>query len=359
MGLFSIFKKNSSSTTHKGFHEVKIAGKQSLSKDSTKITFDIPENLKSEFQFNPGQYVNLILHINNEEIRRSYSICSGKNEALAIGVKAIEKGKASNYLVNELNEGDFIQISRPEGNFGIKSTDSNIVAFAAGSGITPILSIAKSLEGTNKKLTLYYGSKRFSDILFREELENLSNTKSIHFLSQKSHEGCKYGRIDEKNLREVIKANLDILKADVFLICGPEEMIQNVEDNLKFFGVASDKIIYELFTTPVLLASHQTETTTSNFSGESIVKVILEGETTEFKLNTQGDTILQASENQALDVPFSCRGGVCCSCKAKVLEGSASMKLNYSLTDEEVKKGYILTCQAHPTSEKVTISFDD
>jgi ring-1,2-phenylacetyl-CoA epoxidase subunit PaaE len=189
-------------------------------------------------------------------------------------------------------------------------------------------------------------------------LSKLSNTKTIHFLSQESHDGCLTGRIDEKNLRQEIKLNLDLLKADSFLICGPEAMIQTVEDNLKFFGVSSDKIRYELFTTPVLLASQQTETTHSDFSGESSLKVILEGETTEFKLNTTGDTILQASENKGLDVPFSCRGGVCCSCKAKVLEGTASMKLNYSLTDEEVKKGYILTCQAHPTSENVTITFD-
>jgi ring-1,2-phenylacetyl-CoA epoxidase subunit PaaE len=358
MGLFDIFKKSSTPKSHKGFHEVKIADKVVLSEDSVKIIFDIPENLKSEFEFIPGQYLNLNLVIDNSEVRRSYSICSGKNEPLAIGVKAIQNGKASNYLVHSLKIGDAIQLSKPEGNFGIKNSDSNIVAFAAGSGITPILSIAKSVEGTTKKLTILYGSRSFSEILFREELSKLTNTNTIHFLSQKEHEGCKTGRIDEKNLRDEIKSNLDLLKADSFLICGPEAMIQTVEDNLKFFGVSSDKIRYELFTTPVLLASQQTESSHSDFSGESSVKVILDGETAEFKLKTDGDTFLQASENEGLDVPFSCRGGVCCSCKAKVLEGSASMKLNYSLTDEEVKNGYILTCQAHPTSENVTITFD-
>jgi ring-1,2-phenylacetyl-CoA epoxidase subunit PaaE len=358
MGLFDIFKKSSAPKTHKGFYEVKISEKILLGKNSVKIIFDIPENLKKDFEFLPGQYLNVNLLIDNKEVRRSYSICSGINEPLAIGVKAIKNGIVSNYLVNTLIVGDSIQLSKPEGNFGIKNADSNLVAFAAGSGITPILSIAKSLEGTNKNLTLFYGSKSFSEILFHEELSKLSNTKTIHFLSQESHDGCLTGRIDEKNLRQEIKLNLDLLKADSFLICGPEAMIQTVEDNLKFFGVSSDKIRYELFTTPVLLASQQTETTHSDFSGESSLKVILEGETTEFKLNTTGDTILQASENKGLDVPFSCRGGVCCSCKAKVLEGTASMKLNYSLTDEEVKKGYILTCQAHPTSENVTITFD-
>lgn len=358
MGLFDIFKKDSASKKSNGFYDVQISEKQSLSKDAAKITFEIPNELKKDFEFTPGQYINLNLIINNIETRRSYSICSGTNENLAIGVKAIQNGLASAHLVHMLSVGDLIQISKPEGNFGIKNSDSIIIAFAAGSGITPILSIAKSLEGTGDKMTLFYGSKSFDDILFRNELENLSNTKVIHFLSQETHEGCKSGRIDEKNLREEIKANLDLLKADRFLICGPEAMIQTVEDNLKFFGVSWDKIKYELFTTPVLLASHETETTHSDFSGECLVKLILEGETTSFKLKTDGDTILQASEDEGLDVPFSCRGGVCCSCKAKVLEGSAAMKLNYSLTDEEVKKGYILTCQAHPTSENLTISFD-
>ena len=358
MGLFDIFKKGSTSKVHKGFYEVKVAEKVILGKNAVKIIFDIPNELKKEFEFIPGQYINLNLTIDNKEVRRSYSLCSGTNESLAIGVKAIQNGLISSHLVHALNIGETIQISKPEGSFGINNSDSTIVAFAAGSGITPILSIAKSLEGTAKKLILFYGSKNFNDILFREELMDLSNTEVVHFLSQEAHEGCKLGRIDEKNIRDEIKSNLDLLKADVFIICGPEAMIQTVEDNLKFFGVSTDKIRYELFTTPVLLASQQTETKHSDFSGESSVKVILEGETIEFKLNTVGETLLQASENEGLDVPFSCRGGVCCSCKAKVLEGSASMKLNYSLTDEEVKKGYILTCQAHPTSENVTITFD-
>ena len=358
MGLFSIFKKNASTPLHKGFHAIQVIKKQQLTPDSVKLVFDIPAELVKEFSFAPGQYINLNVTVEGQEYRRSYSICSGPAEKLSIGVKAIENGIVSTFLVHTLQEGDLLHISKPEGNFGLKETDKTIVAFAAGSGITPILSIAKSLEGTNNKLTLYYGNKSFNEILFREELEKLSNTNVIHFLSQETHEGYKSGRIDEKNLRDEIKSNLELLKADVFMICGPEAMIQTVEDNLKFFGVASDKIKYELFTTPVLLASQQTETVHSDFSGESVVKVILEGETTQFRLATSGDTILQASENEGMDVPFSCRGGVCCSCKAKVLEGSASMKLNYSLTDEEVKKGYILTCQAHPTSENVTITFD-
>jgi len=359
MGLFSIFKKNTDKPKHKGFYFIKVLDKQNLSSSAVKIIFDIPNELKQEFQFNPGQYINVISQIENEELRRSYSICSAPEEPLSIGVKAIVNGKVSNYLVHSLQIGDSIQISKPEGNFGLKKTEQTIVAFAAGSGITPILSIAKSIEKTDSKQQLFYGSKSYNEILFRSELEKLNHTSTVHFLSQESKEGTLHGRIDETTIRNQIKSNLDLLKADSFLVCGPEAMIQTVEDNLKFFGVSKDKIHYELFTTPVLLASEPIESSHFDYSGDCKVKVILEGETVDFKLNTKGDTILQATENEGLDVPFSCRGGVCCSCKAKVIEGSATMKLNYSLTDEEVNKGYILTCQAHPTSENVTISFDE
>ena len=358
MGLFSIFKKNSDAPLHKGFHAIQVVEKQQLTPDSVKLVFDIPAELKKEFSFVPGQYINLIVTLEGQEYRRSYSICSGPTEQLSIGVKAIENGKVSTFLVRSLQVGDLLHISKPEGNFGLKETDKTIVAFAAGSGITPILSIAKSLEGSNKELTLFYGNRNFNEILFRSEIEELKQTKTSIYLSQEKREGYKEGRMDETNIRKEIKSNLDLLKADAFLICGPEEMIQTVDENLRFFGVSKDKIRYELFTTPVLLAPQAIENVHSDFSGQSTVKVILEGETVEFKLHTEGETVLQAAENEGLDVPFSCRGGVCCSCKAKVTEGSASMKLNYSLTDEEVKKGYILTCQAHPTSENVTISFD-
>lgn len=359
MGLFSIFKKNIEKPKHRGFYSIKVLDKQVLSSSAVKIIFDIPDDLKQEFQFNPGQYINLIVPIENEELRRSYSICSGPDEHLSIGVKAVENGKVSNYLVHSLKTGDYLNISKPEGSFGIKNTDKSIVAFAAGSGITPILSIAKSLEGTAKKLQLFYGSKAYNEILFRTDLESLNQTTIHHFLSQESRENMIHGRMDEMNIRSEIKSNLDLLKSDSFLICGPEAMIQTVENNLRFFGVSKEKIHYELFTTPVLLVSEAIENKHSDYSGDCNVEVILEGETVHFNLNTKGDTILQATENEGLDVPFSCRGGVCCSCKAKVLAGSATMKLNYSLTDEEVQNGYILTCQAHPTSENVTISFDE
>lgn len=358
MGLFSIFKKNSEAPLHKGFHSIQVVDKQQLTPDAVKLVFDIPNELKKEFSFVPGQYINLIATVEGQEYRRSYSICSGPSEQLSIGVKAIENGKVSTFLVHTLQVGDLLNISKPEGNFGLKETDKTIVAFAAGSGITPILSIAKSLEGTTKQLNLFYGNRNFNETLFRSEIEALKQTKTTIYLSQEKRDGCKEGRMDEANVRSEIKSNLDLLKADAFLICGPEAMIQTVEENLRFFGVSKEKIRYELFTTPVLLAPKSVENVHSDYSGESTVKVILEGETVEFKLHTGGETILQASENEGLDVPFSCRGGVCCSCKAKVTEGSASMKLNYSLTDEEVNKGYILTCQAHPTSENVTISFD-
>jgi ring-1,2-phenylacetyl-CoA epoxidase subunit PaaE len=163
--------------------------------------------------------------------------------------------------------------------------------------------------------------------------------------------------LDQPAISEIIKQDLDILKADAFFLCGPEEMIKAGVDTLKLFGVSVDKIHYELFTTPTIMASN-TVAEVSNFTGESNVKVILDGEEIEFKLKAKGKAILDILDKEGFDAPYSCRGGVCCSCKAKVLKGSATMTMNYALTDEEVKDGYVLTCQAHPASEELVLSFD-
>jgi ring-1,2-phenylacetyl-CoA epoxidase subunit PaaE len=231
------------------------------------------------------------------------------------------------------------------------------VAFAAGSGITPILSLAKAIQSNQGQMKLFYGNRSVKNTLFKADFENLSAVKTHYFYSQEQVEGSTNGRITKESITNCIKADLSLLKADSFFVCGPEEMILALVSTLEFFGIAKNKIHYELFTTPILMKKE--ETVESNFKGTSAVKVILDSEVAEFSLDNEGKTILEALEKAGLDAPFSCRGGVCCSCKAKVLKGSASMKMNYSLTDEEVKDGYILTCQAHPTSEELIVSFDE
>ena len=301
--------------------------------------------------------MNFLLEINGEEIRRSYSICSGENEALAVAVKAIKNGIASNWFNSVAAVNDLLFVAAPEGNFILPANAKTVVAFAAGSGITPIVSLAKALQNNQGQMQLFYGNRSLENTLFKTDFENLSAVTTQYFFSQEQNEGAIAGRIDKETITNCIKADLALLKADAFFICGPEEMILAVVSTLEFFGVAKNKIHYELFTTPVLMKKE--ETVESNFKGTSAVKVILDSEVAEFSLANEGKTILEALEKAGLDAPFSCRGGVCCSCKAKVLKGSASMKMNYSLTDEEVKDGYILTCQAHPTSEELIVSFDE
>ena len=355
MGIFDLFKKKEfKPKVSKGFHEVTIQVKR-LTRESVQITFDITADLKSTFGFIAGQYINVEVFVNGKSQRRSYSICSGENEKLSIAVKATEKGIVSNWLNSEAVSGDKIHISKPEGGFHLKNEQKNIVAIAAGSGITPILSIAKSLEGKGK-LNLFFGNQNFDKAIFINELNALTCVNSTLYLSQETKEGTKKGRIDKENFTIEIKQNLELLKADCFLICGPEEMIHSVKDVLKFFGVQDSKVKFELFTTPTSIPALKKEL---NFKGKSHVKVMLDNEMTSFDMQVPGGSLLELVEKSGLDVPYSCRGGVCSSCKAKVLEGEVVMKLNYSLTDEEVAQGYVLTCQSVPQSENVTITYDE
>lgn len=358
MALFGIFKKDKGNQAKKGFYEIPVGAIERLTSDTVKVVFDVPADLSNEFQFIPGQYINIAADINGKEERRSYSICSGPTEKLAVAVKAIANGKMSNYLNTELSAGTELHISKPEGSFTLDKDAKTVVAIAAGSGITPILSIAKSMNNTNGTVHLFYGNRTTASTIAANELSALAHVKTTHFLSGESLEGTVHGRITKESFTEQIKANLDLLKADAFFLCGPEQMILDVKEALELFGVAKAKIHFELFTTPVLMKSEE-QVVTAAFKGTSKVKAILDHEMIEFNLPTVGKTLLEAVENEGMDAPFSCKGGVCSSCKAKIKKGSASMKINYSLTDKDIEEGYILTCQAHPTSEELIISFDE
>lgn len=359
MALFrKLFSKDSSAKKHKGFYDLTIQKIEKLTPVSVKITFDVPSDLKQTFEFLPGQYINFIIEINGKEERRSYSICSGKDEPLAVGVKTIPNGAMSVWFNSTAQVGTSILVSKPEGNFQLKSKDKNIVAFAAGSGITPIMSIAKSLEKENGNMKLFYGNGAKTGIMFYDDIKQLSHIRTKFYLTKESIEGFSNGRLNQPEISEIIKQDLEILKADAFFLCGPEDMIKAGVDTLKLFGVPIEKIHYELFTTPTIMESI-TKPEETDFSGESNVKVILDGEEIEFKLKSNGKTILEVLDKSGFDAPYSCRGGVCCSCKAKVLKGKASMTMNYALTDEEVKEGYVLMCQSHPASQDLIISFDE
>ncbi len=353
MGLFDRFKSNKNPQLPKGAHELIIKDVTPLTAEAVQISFDIPEELKKSFLYQAGQYLTLQVEVNGKQERRSYSICSGSQEDLAIGVKKLEGGKVST-LLQQIQKDQKMIVFEPEGTFILKPEHKKVVALAAGSGITPIMSMLKTADAS-VQFQLIYGNKRPELTLFLNEIEALTNTKLLSYYSQAVIEGAHHGRIDEQNFKELIKADLSLLQADAYFLCGPQGMVEMAETTLEFFGVAKNKIHKELFfaTEPAQAISAPA------FSGKSHVKMMLDGDIVEFDANGSDKSLLELAEKAGLDAPFSCRGGVCSSCRAKVLQGSAQMRINHALTDAEVASGYILTCQAHATSENLIVSFDE
>lgn len=358
MALFKkLFSKSDSNKAPRGFHSIVIKAVSKVAPNTVKVELEIPSNLASTFSYVPGQYVNFAITVNGKEHRRSYSICSGKSEPLAVAVKKVDKGTVSVWFNEVATAETTVFVSAPEGGFVRPSSATNVVAIAAGSGITPIMSIAKDIEANGAKMQLLYGSKTEESVIFKSDLDALKNTSTTYYLSQESKAEHENGRIDKESFTALIKSNLDILKSDAFLMCGPEQMIKDAADTLKEFGVADDKVHYELFTDPVLMKS-KTKEESASFDGTSKVTIIIDGDETKFEM-ASGQNVLDSAIKNGVDAPYSCKGGVCSTCKAKVIDGKVSMKLNYSLTDSEIEEGFILTCQSHAASESLTVNYDE
>jgi ring-1,2-phenylacetyl-CoA epoxidase subunit PaaE len=351
------------------FHHLSIKDIRRETKDTVSIAFQIPESLSADYQYLSGQYLTLKADIGAEEVRRSYSLCSSPFEGeWRVAVKQIENGKFSTFANKSLKAGDTLEVMQPMGNFKFtpeESVKKNYVLFAAGSGITPIFSILKSIlkDEPQSTVTLFYGNKGFYGIIFREELEGWKNKyidrfRLVHVFSRESPGNkIQKGRIDAEKCNDLYNAFLKNEQIDAAYICGPEQMILSVKNSLEQKGIPPENIHFELFGTQI---KTETKSTSENLpSFDSKVEVIVDGDIVEFDLDSNGLTILDAAQKAGADLPFACKGGVCCTCKAKVLEGSARMDVNYALTPEEVENNYILTCQAHPTSEQIVVSFDD
>ena len=352
------------------FNTLKIKDLRKETDDCVSISFDIPDNLKNDYAYKSGQYLTLRTTINNDDVRRSYSLCSAPYEnEWRVAVKQVENGVFSSFANEVLKPGDELQVMTPMGNFLLNpesTAQKSYVLFAAGSGITPILSIAKTVlkEEPKSDVTLFYGNKGFSSIIFREELEalkslHLSNFRIIHILSRESlGNKIQKGRIDAEKCAQLFDAFLKNQSIDAVYTCGPESMILDVEKTLIEKGVKKENIHFELFTSSgSAKKSEQKQTNEPSF--DSSVSLILDGDTYDFNMSSQGKSILDAGYEAGADLPFACKGGVCCTCKAKIIEGSASMDVNYALDKDEVERGYILTCQAQPPSDKLVVSFDD
>ncbi|WP_445748608.1 2Fe-2S iron-sulfur cluster-binding protein [Polaribacter sp.] len=329
--------------------------------NAVSVLFHIPENQEKTFQFTSGQYITLQKEIHGELVRRAYSICSTPQSGeLKVAIKAVEKGVFSSYATSELKEGDSIEISAPEGRFQLQpQPNKNYIAFAAGSGITPILSMLKTVleNEPSASFTLVYGNRTVKETMFYEELLQLKKQYSnfhLEFIcSRERQENALFGRIDKAFTNFFIKNKYKNISFDSAYLCGPEEMIHTVSDTLKEAGFSSENIHFELFTTSV-----NEEESSKIKDGTTEISILLDDETTTFTM-TQTDTILAAALRHHIDAPYSCQGGVCSSCLGKVTEGKAVMVKNSILTDKEVAEGFILTCQAHPTTSKITIDFDD
>ena len=348
------------------FHALKIKEIKNETSDTVSISFEVPTALQSVFNFIPGQYLTLRAEINGEDVRRSYSICSAPFEnELTVAVKAIENGLFSTYATKKLTAGDTLEVMPPMGGFKVETNASNTknyIFFAAGSGITPVISMIKSIlnEEPNSNVQLYYGSKSATEAIFRSKLEALNHefiNLNLTYITSREDSGSAdtNGRIDLEKCDQFYAKSQSNLTIDAVYVCGPLEMIEIVKNFYTGKGL-KDKVHFELFKAT---ATAQPVLASSNEPVESHVTVIIDDEEYVFNLNSAGKDILQAAQDNDADVPFSCKGGVCCTCRAKLLEGTVRMDMNFALEEDEVANGFILTCQSHPTSEKVVISFDE
>lgn len=343
------------------FHKLTIKEIKKETQNAVSITFDIPTELKNDFTFIAGQYVTIKKELDGKELRRAYSICAepASNE-LKIAVKAVDNGSFSVYATTLLKQGDVLEVSKPEGRFTFEpQANKNYIAFAAGSGITPIMAMVKSAIKENCTFTLIYGNKSSEKTIFKAELDELSANNSnlnVHYVySQQNDNDVLFGRIDTGNTNYFLKNKYKNTYFDEAFLCGPEEMIKTVTETLIENKINKENIHYELFSVSV----DETSEGNSNIpEGNTEITVLLDDEETTFVMNQQKN-ILDAALKEDLDAPYSCQGGVCSSCLAKVTEGKAVMTKNEILTDDELEQGLILTCQAHPTTAKITIDFDD
>ncbi len=356
------------------FHELTVAEVRPETDEAVCVTFAVPPELDEAYRFAQGQYLTLRRTIDGEDVRRSYSICSGVDEGrLQVAIKALEGGRFSSWANQALAAGDRVEVMPPAGGFTTAldpAHDKNYLCIAAGSGITPVLSIVKSILAVEPRsqVTLLYGNKRVQSIMFREELDRLKNRymerfQLIHVLSQENREAdVLNGRIDNRKGAELCRHLLDLEAVDEFFLCGPEAMISEVSRGLRGSGIDEARIHYELFgasaeDAAAAVARHHERAL--RYAGKQCrVVVKADGRETTLDLSPDGENILDAALEAGVDLPYACKGGACATCKARVISGEVEMDVRHALEDEEVDNGYVLTCQAHPVSDEVYIDFD-
>ena len=359
------------------FHSLRIKRVSPEAAGSVAITLDIPADQREAFDFQAGQFLTLRANLNNTDVRRSYSISCPRSRLhkageLEIGIRPVEGGLFSNWAAQELKAGDTLEVMPPDGRFIVKKQRAiHRVGFAAGSGITPILSIAATTleEQPGSKFTVVYGNRKMSSVMFNEALQDLKDRYPdrltlIHILSRQSQEvPLLQGRIDRQKIKTLINTLLPVKSMDEVFICGPEAMIETTENALLEAGVPGDRVHTERFTTGTAVAARvktDAPAGTSEIGSDKDITMtlILDGKEHEVLIGPD-DHLLDAALEAGLDLPFSCKAGVCCTCRAKVLEGQTAMDKNFTLEADEMAQGFVLSCQARALGKTVCISFDE
>lgn len=349
------------------FHSLKVADVVKETADAVSVSFDVPANLKQEYTFKQGQYLTIKFNINGEDLRRSYSICSGVDDnELRVAIKKVKDGRVSTFINNNLKVGDTVEVMVPMGGFYTELSPNhtkNYVLFAGGSGITPMMSILKTVLKSEPKSTimLFYGNNDEGSIIFKKQIDgivaaNSNRIKVYHVLTTApATYASEYTGLmtKEKNI-ELVTKYVNLKGDNEFFICGPTPMMENVKAALNSLNAPTERIHIEYFTTPV--SADDVKPPSNSIDGAS-AKIIIDGD--EYSVNLEeNETILEAAIRIGLDAPYACQGGSCCTCRALLEEGKVEMAVNYALSASEVKNGYILTCQSRPTTSNVVVNYD-
>jgi ring-1,2-phenylacetyl-CoA epoxidase subunit PaaE len=348
------------------FHSLRVAAIDELTDDAVALTFEVPPELAEEFAFAPGQHLNIR---GGDDVRRSYSICTPpSSRTLRIGVKRLPGGAFSEGVVDRLRVGDELDVMTPAGRFTSPldpEAHKTYVAIAAGSGITPVLSIvAAVLEGEpGSSVTLIYANRTHRSVMFLDEVHDLKDRfparlQIVHVLSREAQDVELFsGRLDGDRLARILDALMPASEVDQWFLCGPQQMVAELRSALSCAGVASTRVHSELFhADPVSRAP--AATLASGAEGAAHVTIRLDGRSSELDLRPDDVPVLEAALRLRADLPFACKGGVCGTCRARLVEGTVAMDANYALEPDEIERGYVLTCQSHPTSERVVLDYD-
>jgi ring-1,2-phenylacetyl-CoA epoxidase subunit PaaE len=351
------------------FHRLAVSDLRRESADAVSLTFAIPEQLTGDYQFAPGQYLTLRTTMDGEEVRRSYSICSGPDDGeLRIAVKKVDGGAFSGWAADVLKAGDELDVMTPTGRFGVAHApgEARIYAgFAAGSGITPILSIVKGVlaREPHSRFFLFYGNRSTSGVLFREALEELKDRfmqrlSLFHVISGEEQDiPILHGRLDGEKVRVLLRSLVPAADIDHVFICGPTGMSDDIEATCREIGIAAEKIRVERFVSEFGGKPRPKAIVAPGAPPKAIASLVIDGKRREVPVAAE-ESILDAALRAGMDLPFACKGGMCSTCRAKLVEGDARMEVNYSLEPWELKAGFILTCQARPISERVVVDYD-